>query len=566
MTFRARLTLALLALAVVPLAVLGYGVRREMRARLDADAGRRVDAAAATVRARLDELVLTERRRLEALAADLATDNRFRAATASPSSPQRGWLLDWASTTMAPMGLAVLQLQDSSGRIVSSGQFRNDFDRVAPAVPRAIASSPKRTAVVDARTASSAVRAIVTAVTFDVRGAPYVLTGGPALDSTRVAALSPDATVAALLVTNARPDDTAMPADGAIAIDTLPYVNDADGTGQGAAHIVLVHDTGPTAALKAGVTRWLVITLGGTLLLALVIAGVLGRVIAAPIVGLSDRTARLDLDRLDQRFSTGRDDELGALERTLDALTGRLRTSVARLRDAERAAATGDLARQVNHDIKNGLAPIRNVLRHLAQVAEREPAALAAVFTERRETLDSSVAYLDALARNYARLSPALHRGPTDLRAIVLDVAQGVTAARVETHLDERLPHVPADEVVLRRIVDNLVSNAVDALEGKPGVVTIGAETLPRSGDLGASGDDGGRRVRLTVTDAGRGMTREELKLAFDDFHTTKPTGTGLGLSVVRRLLTDIGGSMRVETAPGEGTTFTIELPGVIDR
>ena len=93
-------------------------------------------------------------------------------------------------------------------------------------------------------------------------------------------------------------------------------------------------------------------------------------------------------------------------------MTARLRTSAARLRDAERRAAMGDLARQVNHDIKNGLVPIRNVLRHLDEVARHEPEPLAAMFAERRGTLESSVSYLETLARNYARLSPAATPGP----------------------------------------------------------------------------------------------------------------------------------------------------------
>jgi signal transduction histidine kinase len=118
--------------------------------------------------------------------------------------------------------------------------------------------------------------------------------------------------------------------------------------------------------------------------------------------------------------------------------------------------------------------------------------------------------------------------------------------------MPDALPPVRADSVVLQRILDNLVSNAVEALEGKSGTVTLGADAV---------GDGAERRVRFTVTDTGRGMTRDELKLAFEDFHTTKPTGTGLGLSVVRRLLTDVSGSMKVDTAPGQGTTFAIEIP-----
>ena len=113
------------------------------------------------------------------------------------------------------------------------------------------------------------------------------------------------------------------------------------------------------------------------------------------------------------------------------------------------------------------------------------------------------------------------------------------------------LPRVRADAVVLRRVVENLVSNAVDALEGKPGRVTLTAAA--------ANGPE--PAVRLAVADTGRGMTRDELDRAFDDFYTTKTSGTGLGLSVVRRLVADLGGTLRVETQPGEGSTFTVEIP-----
>jgi signal transduction histidine kinase len=549
-SFRVRFTLALITIAIVPLAILGYGVRREMTTRLDVDAVRRVDAVRAAMHSGLAATVAGDRARLQSLAADLATDNRFRIGLSNENSPERRWLLDWASASMKFAGFAVLQLQDSTGRVLSSGQFRNDFDRIAPALARAIAASPVNAAVVNSRTPDGTVRALATTAAFTVRGERFTVVGGAAFDSARVARLSTDGTVASVLAIG-----IATPADGAVAADSLPYIDEAapdSMAGPVQAQLLLIPDTGPTRALKAGVVRWLLVTLGGTLALAVLVATLLGRVVSAPIAELAGRTARLDLDRLDQKFATGRDDELGALERTLDALTGRLRTSVARLREAERAAATGDLARQVNHDIKNGLAPIRNVLRHLAQITEREPATLAAVYAERRGTLEASVEYLDELARTYARLSPTLGREATDPRPVVLEVARGVSAATVDVRVPDALPKIRADAVVLHRILDNLVSNAVDSLEGKPGTITIAAEPV---------GSGAERRVRFTVSDIGRGMTRAELDRAFNDFYTTKAAGTGLGLSVVRRLLTDVGGSVKADTAPGEGSTFTIEIP-----
>src|SRR3954453_23713958 len=100
----------------------------------------------------------------------------------------------------------------------------------------------------------------------------------------------------------------------------------------------------------------------------------------------------------------------------------RLRASSVRVREVERRAAVGDLARQVNHDIKNGLAPIRNVLRHLAQVGRQDPDLLASVFEDRRRTLESSVKYLEPLPPTSPRLSPGLERRPCNVNAIVGEV------------------------------------------------------------------------------------------------------------------------------------------------
>ncbi len=547
MSFRVRLTLAFSAIALAPLLVFGYGVRREMTSGLDAESSRRVAAVRDAVNAELSQRLTTDRARLQSLATDLAADNRFRLAVSGPTSSERRWLLDWAPASLQLGGLAVLQLQDSSGRILSSGQFRNDFDRLDPGLPAAVSNAPNGAAVVSVRTPDGVVRALASIDTFTVSGRRFSLIGGRAFDSLRVAQLSPDREVRAELVVGPGPHP-----DETVADIALPYFEDQASTAPDTAHLLLLQDLGPTRALKQGVNRWLLLTLGSTLLVAVLVAALLAGRVSRPLAELADKTARLDLDKLDQKFATDRSDEIGTLSRMLDAMRTRLRTGAARLRETERLAATGDLARQINHDIKNGLAPIRNVLRHLSQIAEHEPDQLAAIYLERRGTLESSVDYLDELARNYARISPALGRTASDPRQVVLDVAHSATMAPVEVRVPDALPRVRADAVVLRRILDNLVSNALDALDGKPGSVSLDAESVGQGQE---------RRVRFTVSDTGRGMTRQQLDRAFDDFYTTKPTGTGLGLSVVRRLLTDLGGSIRVETAPGEGSTFTIEIP-----
>jgi signal transduction histidine kinase len=234
-------------------------------------------------------------------------------------------------------------------------------------------------------------------------------------------------------------------------------------------------------------------------------------------------------------------------------MAGWLSTRISRpVTQMEHRAALGDLARQVNHDIKNALAPLRNVFRHFAQVAEGEPAKLPAVFAKRQGTVDASLGYLETLAANYARLYPPTNERPTDVNAVVrqaLGHVAGADHATLRTELPDGLPPVRADALVLRRVIENLLGNAVDSLEGRPGTVTLATER----------GGDG--LVRLSVSDTGSGMTKTELERAFEDFYTTKLGGTGLGLSIVRRLVLDSNGTLRVESEPGKGSTFIVEIP-----
>ncbi|MEZ4455209.1 MAG: ATP-binding protein [Gemmatimonadales bacterium] len=541
MTFRTRLTLAFAVGALVPLAGFGFGVRREMAIRLDRQSYDREVAVTRQLRRTLDAEMAATQARLTGLATELSADNRFRVATVAGGD--RTWLLDWARGAMITAGFAALQVQDSAGQILSSGHFPNDFDRRSPSVPGFVAANGG--AVVRFRTPEGAVTARVGLVTFGVAGRTFTLLGGPLLDSTRVAALAPGAELAALLVVG----DTVTPANTA-AMTPLQFVDEADDRVVPAT-IFTISDPGPREQLARQVDRWFLAALGLTLLLVGSLSAWLAGRISQPLADLAAKTERLDLERLDQQFATDRDDEIGALAGLLDAMTRRLRAGAQRLRESERRATVGDLARQVNHDVKNGLAPIRHVVRHLGQVAETEPGQLAAVFQERRETLESSIEYLDVLARNYAKLSPPATGGTADLNRLLEELAghvdrEGIT---VVTRLMPSVPRIAADPVVLRRIFENLLANAVEAIESGRGTVTLATEAS-------------GAGVRAMVTDDGRGMSREELDRAFDDFFTTKGHGTGLGLSVVRRLVADLGGSVRAQTEPGRGTTFIVELPG----
>ena len=192
--------------------------------------------------------------------------------------------------------------------------------------------------------------------------------------------------------------------------------------------------TQPLSALRTllrSADSWFLFTAAGTSVAALLLAVWMSSRLTGRLAALADKTAVLDLDRLDVEFDPGTD-EVGTLSRLLGDLSERLRTSTARIREAERRATVGELARQINHDIKNGLIPLRNVMRHLAQVQRDQPDALLQVFAERRQTLDSSIAYLETLATSYQRLSRPPERRECDLNATITDVVgaiQGPPAA-----------------------------------------------------------------------------------------------------------------------------------------
>jgi signal transduction histidine kinase len=311
----------------------------------------------------------------------------------------------------------------------------------------------------------------------------------------------------------------------------------------------------PLRALVRSADSWFLFTAAGAGVVALMLAVWVSSRISRPLATLAEKTAVLDLDRLDVEFDAGTD-EVGRLSRLLGDLASRLRSSTARVREAERRATVGDLARQINHDIKNGLIPLRNVMRHLAQVERDEPAALPSVFAERRQTVDSSIAYLETLATSYQRLSRPMDRRDCDLNALVTDVVRAMQAhehVEFATRLAADLPRVVGDPIAFRRILENLMSNAVDSLESKPGRVTVSTEVVERVNETPA--------IRVTVADTGRGMSAEETGKIFNDFYTTKEGGTGLGLSIVRRLVMDLQGTRGVESTPGKGTRITIDVP-----
>jgi len=212
----------------------------------------------------------------------------------------------------------------------------------------------------------------------------------------------------------------------------------------------------------------------------------------------------------------------------------------------ERLATLGQLAGGVSHELRNPLGVIRNSVFYLKMVLpedERSRKHLAILDREVGTATRIISGMLD-----FARSIPPT-QAPTDLNALVRDELERLAipdSIRVEQALTEGLAPVMADADHIRLLLDNLVSNAIQAMPDG-GVLKI--ETRPLEGG-----------TELNVEDTGIGIPPEHLERIFEPLFTTKSRGIGLGLSLAKRLAESNDGRIRVVSAPGGGSRFTVEL------
>ncbi len=558
MSLRLRILLVSLALTFLPLVAVMQITRSAVSERFTRLDNRRMEDQMRLARADLKRRGQSLGTKLDALAGSMADDNRLRLALlqARDSGAPSPFLVGYAARFMALMELDMLQLQGPDGRILSSGHFPQSFGAESGPRARLLAGVPRGQVLVPVRTAEGSFLAVARARTVELGGQHYDLIGGQRLDAHSLRDLSGDddldvviAWADGILSTDpeltrrlealSRPEEIPLALrqdDILVTWSPWPLL----GSDQpGDAYLIITHDQ---AALRESL-RQLDRRLAIILAVALLITGVLA-------VWTANRLSHV-------RFEGEGRDEVGRLARLLNEMTARLRQGVDRLRDAEHRATLGEVARQVNHDVRNGLTPLRHVLKHLGEVAEQEPEKLGAIFRERQSTLDNSLAYLEELAAHYARLSPERKVGLNRLDAVIAEAlaAQspppGVT---LKNQLPVNLPPVEADPVSLRRIFDNLLRNALQSLPPEGGQVAVAA-FLEEDPDLEEM------RVQVEVSDTGEGIPAENLDRVFNDFFTTKSEGTGLGLSNVRRLAADCGARVRVQSEEGTGTTFTLSFP-----
>jgi PAS domain S-box-containing protein len=234
----------------------------------------------------------------------------------------------------------------------------------------------------------------------------------------------------------------------------------------------------------------------------------------------------------------------------------RLRQLEADLAHINRVSMMGELAASLAHDIKQPLTGAVMSANACERWLRRDPPAVSEA-SEAASRMTNNVMraaeIIDRVRSLYTRGTP--RREPVDLNDLVEEMigllypTANRRAISIRTDLDARLPMITADRVQLQQVLMNLMLNSIEAMKETGGRLTVRSKTTA----------DG--QILIAVSDSGIGLPEQEPERVFEAFFTTKSQGTGMGLSISRRIIDAHGGRLWASNNPGRGTTFQFSLP-----
>ena len=288
------------------------------------------------------------------------------------------------------------------------------------------------------------------------------------------------------------------------------------------------------------------------LVLALVafISQRIGKNLTNPIKVLVDSTERVATGDLDEQCELKTHDEIGDLAAAFNQMTRDLKQSRDQLIQAERLATAGKMSASFAHEIRNPLSSMRMLAQMMMQKpemsVEKHQQSLRYILEE-IERIDTIVKGLMDFARPIA-LNLSQQPIASVLEAVLALMEANLAHHQIQLVLDvsPETPEVQFDSDKLKQAFMNVVLNAVEA--------------MPQGGELKVSTFTKEGNICIKITDTGVGISEEDLEHIFEPFFTRKTKGTGLGLANVKRIFEEHGGTVEIESVPGEGTTVLMTL------
>lgn len=294
--------------------------------------------------------------------------------------------------------------------------------------------------------------------------------------------------------------------------------------------------------------------------LSLLLAFRAGRALTKPIAQLQRSAARIGAGDLSVRLPEEKPGEFAALFHSFNQMTRRLRRARAQQVRSARVLAWGEMARQVAHEIKNPLTPIKLSIQHLRRSYRDGRPDFPAILDENIGQILTEIDRLASIAGAFSRYGAPAASNDTlqsvDLRAIAAEALtlyrQADAEVRYAINIGVDIPLVRARHDEFMEVLFNLLENARYALIDGVGTITLAAR---RWAD----------QVEFIVADNGSGISAESLPHIFDPQFSTRTSGTGLGLAIVKRLVESWGGTIHAASEPGKGTQIIISVRAIAE-
>ncbi|MBN2410405.1 HAMP domain-containing protein [candidate division KSB1 bacterium] len=274
---------------------------------------------------------------------------------------------------------------------------------------------------------------------------------------------------------------------------------------------------------------------------------IISKGLSEPIKQLTDGMKRVGSGDLSHRIDIKAKDEIGFLVDSFNQMAEELMTSRENLKRAERAAAWRDVARQISHEIKNPLTPIELSLYRLKTSLPQE-IKTGTDFSESIKIIEEEIASMRKLASEFSEFArmPKLEKTDQDITEIINNSAKLYASHPIKLFFDHNIPPIPLDREQMRRVFNNLIKNAIEASqENEPIEIHVAKKE---------------RKLEIKIIDSGCGIDEKDMQKILDPYFTTKKEGTGLGLFIVHRIITEHGGELIIQSQKNKGTTIFIYL------
>ena len=288
-------------------------------------------------------------------------------------------------------------------------------------------------------------------------------------------------------------------------------------------------------------------------LIASVLSIFIAQSITKPLSILNQNMSQVGLGKRNEKINWKGDDEIGNLITNYNTMVGKLEESAEMLAKKERDSAWREMARQVAHEIKNPLTPMKLSIQYLEKAIKRNPKDAQYITKKMSTTMLEQIENLTGIADafgNFAKM-PQTSNGKVELNMVV-EAVHNLFRKREDMDINLSVPidpiYVFADKNQLIRILNNLVKNATESIPDS------------RRGEIYVSLITKSNKAIIEVKDNGIGITKEQSKKIFQPKFTTKDSGSGLGLAIAANMMDSMNGRIYFDSTPNISTSFYMEL------